>query len=110
MRLVEQAMRLNPRYPVLYLFNVGWAYTMAGRYAEAITALKERHLLRNPDLLAASLWLAGSYVWQWASQLSLDPQTLERGLEAAQRAVALNDSIRTGSLVLRLCLSVQQAV
>jgi adenylate cyclase len=90
-RLVEQAMRLNPRYPVLYLFNAGWAYTMVGRYAEAITALKTA-LLRNPDNLAASFWLAGSYGWQWASQLSLDPQTLERGLEVAQRAVALNDS------------------
>jgi adenylate cyclase len=62
-RLVEQAMRLNPRYPVLYLVTVGWAYTMSGRHAEAITALKAA-LLRNPDHPSAALWLAGSYVWQ----------------------------------------------
>jgi tetratricopeptide (TPR) repeat protein len=30
-------------------------------------------------------------VWQWAGQLSPDPQTLEQAFAAAQKAVALND-------------------
>ena len=41
--MVEQAMRLNPRYPPWYLFQLGWAYRMTGRYAEAIATLKEAH-------------------------------------------------------------------
>src|SRR5262249_5317116 len=38
LRAVEQAMRLNPRYPPNYLFELGWAYHMTGQYAEAIAA------------------------------------------------------------------------
>ena len=34
-------MRLNPHYPPLYLFDLGRAYRLTGRYAEAITTLKE---------------------------------------------------------------------
>src|SRR2546426_9517777 len=30
LRRVEQAMRLNPRYPAWYLFEVGWAYRRMG--------------------------------------------------------------------------------
>jgi tetratricopeptide (TPR) repeat protein len=37
--------------------------------------------------------LAFGYIAQWAFQLSEDPQTLEQALAAAQRAVALNDSL-----------------
>ena len=28
LRMVEQAMRLNPRYPPFYLFRLGWAYQL----------------------------------------------------------------------------------
>jgi adenylate cyclase len=91
-RSVEQAMRLNPRYPPNYLFELGWAYLGAGRYAEAIVTLKQV-LLRNPNFLAAYPNLATSYVLQWAFQLSQDPQTLEQALAMAQRAVALSDSV-----------------
>jgi cytochrome c-type biogenesis protein CcmH/NrfG len=38
---VEQAMRLNPRYPPLYLWELGFAYQQTGRYAEAIATLQE---------------------------------------------------------------------
>lgn len=34
-------MRLNPRYPPLYLLNLGFAYRMAGLYEEALTPLKK---------------------------------------------------------------------
>ena len=43
LRAVEQAMRLNPHYPPCYLFELGWAYRLTGRYAEAIATLKEAH-------------------------------------------------------------------
>ena len=60
LRAVEQAMRLNPRYPPWYLFELGWAYRLTGRYAEAIATLKEV-ISRNPNLSAAHLHLAVSY-------------------------------------------------
>jgi hypothetical protein len=34
-------MQLNPRYPPWYLFWLGLAYRMTGRYAEAIATQKE---------------------------------------------------------------------
>jgi adenylate cyclase len=70
-----------------------------GRYTEAIAALKTL-LLRNPNFLYAHSNLAISYVGQWISQLSQDPQTLAQGFEAAQRAVALNDSLWVAHLIL----------
>src|SRR5262245_15699459 len=95
LRMVEQAMRLNPRYPAWYLVEVGWAYRWMGRYAEAIATLKET-ISRNPNFITAYVGLADSYWRQWAFQLSADPQTLEQGLAAAQWAIALNDSLHFG--------------
>jgi adenylate cyclase len=89
--LVAQAVRLNPRYPAYYLTVLGWAYRLTGRYAEAVATLKEA-ISRNPNNLATHLALADSYVLQWASQQSPDPQTLEQALAAAQRTLALNDA------------------
>jgi tetratricopeptide (TPR) repeat protein len=57
LRMLAQAMRLNPRYPPLYLFFLGLAYNMAGRYPEAVATLKE-HISRSPNNLAAHLFLA----------------------------------------------------
>ncbi|MBI3800682.1 MAG: tetratricopeptide repeat protein [Deltaproteobacteria bacterium] len=92
---MEQAMRLNPRFPPIYSFQLGWAYGLMGRYPETITALKE-FLSRNPNYFAAYRILAASYVQQWTSQQSADAQTLTQALAAAQRAVALNDSFSFG--------------
>jgi adenylate cyclase len=91
LRLVAQAMRLNPHYPFWYSFELGFAYHMTGRYTEAIAALKES-ISRNPNGLPDHLVLATSYLAQWAFQLSADPQTLAQALAAAQRGLALNDS------------------
>jgi adenylate cyclase len=89
--LVEKAMRLNPRYPAWYLNELGTAYRRTGRYEEAIAAQKQV-LLQTPNYLLAHLNLPVSYLWQWAFQLSQEPQTLEQAFAAAQRAVALYDS------------------
>jgi predicted Zn-dependent protease len=58
--LVEKAMRLNPRYPVTYLWSLGQAYRLVGKREEAATALR-RAVLRNPDYLAAHMLLAVIY-------------------------------------------------
>ena len=99
LRSVEQAMRLNPHYPPMYLIQAGWAYNSTGRYEEAITALKTL-LLQNPNFQSAYLQLAISYLAQWAFQLSQDPQTLEQASAAAQRVIALNDSAPWGHSLL----------
>lgn len=92
LRAVEKAMRLNPSYPPFYLFFFGWTYDLTGRHAEAVATLKEV-ISWSPDYLAAHLNLAGSYTQQWALQQSADAQTLEQALEAAQRSIALSDSL-----------------
>jgi adenylate cyclase len=84
-------MRLNPHYPAWYLSHVGNAALATGRYAEAITALKNC-LARNPNFLGVYPSLVASYIFQWEAQLSQDPQTLAQALAAAQRAVALHDA------------------
>lgn len=58
--LVEKAMRLNPRYPAFYLWSLGHAYRLVGRFDEAITTLK-RLVTRNPDHLTAHVLLATLY-------------------------------------------------
>ncbi|MFQ5897295.1 MAG: tetratricopeptide repeat protein [Candidatus Methylomirabilia bacterium] len=59
-RLVEKAMRLNPRYPFVYLWGLGHAYYLTGDYEAAIVTLK-RVLTRNPDWLPAHAYLAVIY-------------------------------------------------
>ncbi len=107
LRAIEQGIRLNPHYPAWYLQQLGNAYQQTGRYAEALAAHKQL-LVRNPDFLWAYPNLAGNYLAQWGFQLSADPQTLERALEAAQRAVALNDSLPQAHTVLGYVYLVQK--
>jgi adenylate cyclase len=59
-RLVEKAIRLNPRYPAHYLVTLGQAYTLTRQYEEAIAILK-RATTRNPNFLAAYVFLAVVY-------------------------------------------------
>jgi len=56
----EKAMRLDPRNRELYLFDVGSAYRLMGRYEEAITTLK-RAITRYPNILGGHLTLAAVY-------------------------------------------------
>ncbi|HKA52080.1 MAG TPA: tetratricopeptide repeat protein, partial [Candidatus Binatia bacterium] len=86
LRMLAQAMRLNPRYPPDYSFFLGAAYNQTGRPTEAVATLKEA-ISRSPNHQAAHLLLALSSVQQWASQQSADAQTLEQAL-AARRTIA----------------------
>jgi TolB-like protein/Tfp pilus assembly protein PilF len=99
LRLMEQAMRLHPHYPAVYLGRLGIAYRLIGRYAEAISAAKEASS-RSPNLMSAYVTLAYSYVLQWAFQQGADARTLAQALIMAQRAVTLNDSFWLAHLVL----------
>jgi len=92
--MMEQAMRLNPHYPPFYLGDLGWTYSLIGRYAEAVAALKEA-TSRGPTLMVYYAILSGSYVQQWLCQQDADAQTLEQALAAVQRALALNDHFLT---------------
>jgi adenylate cyclase len=58
--VVQQALRLNPHGPFFYLFMLGFAYRLMGRYEEAIAAFK-RVLIRNPNYLGTHLYLVASY-------------------------------------------------
>jgi adenylate cyclase len=98
-RAVAQAMRLNPRYPWWYAFDLGWASYSTGRYAEAIAMLQEVSS-RNPNFLGTHNLLALSYWLQWVAQQSPETQTLEPALAAVQRALALNDSWQVSHRVL----------
>jgi TolB-like protein/Tfp pilus assembly protein PilF len=98
-RMVEQAMRLNPRYPPWYLLELSCAYYYPGRYAEAVATLKEL-ISRSPNFPSAHRMLALSYVQQWASQQSLDAQTLEQAVAAVQRDLTLNDAYARGHVTL----------
>lgn len=89
-RMVLQAMRLNPHYLPFYSFNLGWACRMTGRYAEAITALKDT-INRSPNMVSAYWQLTGVYVQQWAFQQSPDVEALALALAAARRALVLNN-------------------
>ncbi len=96
LRALEQARRLNPRYPSWYLFELGLAYRLTGRYIEAVTMLQEL-VSRNPNFTAAYVQLANSYWGQWVSQQSLDDA---QALAAAQRAIALDDAYPPGHWIL----------
>ncbi|HBD09224.1 MAG TPA: hypothetical protein DCZ69_13280, partial [Syntrophobacteraceae bacterium] len=89
---VAQAMRLNPRCPAFYLLQLGAAYRMAGRYAQAIATLKDT-ISRSPDLIPALVILARSYIEQWAVQQNPNGEELEPALAAARRALSLNDAL-----------------
>lgn len=60
-RLMDKAMRLNPRYPVWYLTTLGRAYHITGRYEEEIASLKST-LARSPNNFAAHVYLAAAYI------------------------------------------------
>src|SRR5262245_5804838 len=58
--LVEQAMRLNPRYPPFYLWSLGHAYRLLGQPEEAIATLRNL-VSQNAELLTAHVLLAATY-------------------------------------------------
>ena len=100
-------MRLNPRYPPWYLGELGFAYRLTGRYAEAISTFTEV-TRRDPNFISAYFLLADSYRDQWVAQQSPAAQTLEPAVAAAQQALALNDSLHWNHLSLGLTYLYQQ--
>jgi adenylate cyclase len=106
--LLEKAMRLHPHFPFGYVFQLGVAYRLTGRYDEAISTQK-KVLTRNPNFLLAYTELAANYLWQWIRQRSQDPQALEKAYEMAEKAISLNDSLpRAHNLLGRVYLFKKQ--
>jgi tetratricopeptide (TPR) repeat protein len=99
--LLQKAMRLNPRSQFWYAQQLSWSYRLVGRYEEAIAAARQA-LLSNPDWLASHVELSLNYQLLWVSQQSQDPQTLDRALEAARRAVVLDAASPLAHLTLSL--------
>jgi adenylate cyclase len=97
--LLEKASRLNPRYSFMLQFQLGWAYSLTGRYEEAVAAQKQA-LLRNPNWLFSYGELFINYRLLWSSQLSQDPQILDRALEVGQRVVTLQDASPSSHTIL----------
>ncbi|RJR32384.1 MAG: adenylate/guanylate cyclase domain-containing protein [Desulfobacteraceae bacterium] len=64
--VILKAMKLNPVHPPYYLWSLGHAYLLIGKYDQAIASFK-RVLIRNPEfwpshvLLAAALSETGRY-------------------------------------------------
>jgi len=58
--VIEKAMRLNPRYRPIYLFQLSVAYRMAGRYDEALLPGK-KFLTLNPNSFQGHFNLAVIY-------------------------------------------------
>ncbi len=98
-QMVGRAMRMNPRYPAWYAFELGWAYLITGQCDQATSALQEA-LHQNPNYLAAHFSLAISYLRQWVFQLSADTQLLAQAMAMAQRGFTLSDSLPWGHLIL----------
>jgi adenylate cyclase len=99
LRMMAQAMRLNPHYPPWYLHQVALGYRLTSQYAEAVATQKEA-ISRGHDLIAGHVALAFSYLWQWVAQQSPAAQTLEPAETAVQRALLLNDSYHWTHIVL----------
>jgi adenylate cyclase len=60
-RLMDKAMRLNPRYPTWYLMTLGRTYHITGRYEEEVATLKSA-LTRAPNNFGAHVYLAAAYI------------------------------------------------
>jgi adenylate cyclase len=99
LRMAQRSLRLNPRSPFFYSWNLGLAYALTGRYAEAVATLQEA-ISRNPNFIVAHLYLSISYVRQWTCQQSPDSQILMQALVVAQRGLASNDSSPGGHWIL----------
>jgi adenylate cyclase len=57
LRVIRQAMRLNPHYPFYYLWTLGHAYYLTGRTGDAVDAF-DKVVQQNPNFLPAHAYLA----------------------------------------------------
>jgi adenylate cyclase len=75
---MTKAMRLAPFYPKWFLGTLGQSYFLAGRFEEAIAALKE-YLKREPGKLSSHVWLAVIYsAWGRENQAKAEAEEVLR--------------------------------
>ena len=82
-------MRLNPQYPLWYLWDLGHAHYLTGRYEEAMATFR-RVLARNPDFMPAHAYLAVIH-----SELGLEEGARAAGAEFRRLSPELSlDALR----------------
>jgi TolB-like protein/class 3 adenylate cyclase/cytochrome c-type biogenesis protein CcmH/NrfG len=96
----EKAMRLDPRNPENYVLEQGFAYSLLGRWKEAIPAWK-RILARFPDHIWAHAFLADAY-----GSLG-EGEAAREQVEHVQRAVASSPNSALGYVALARVLNAQ---
>ena len=96
LEMLDEAIRLNPRFSFTYFNPLGETYFTLRRYVEAIDIF-EQGLLRNPFAQRQRMFLAASYAhverieeaeWQIAELLTLDP---DFRLDSVHEAVPYKD-------------------
>ncbi|MBV8362345.1 MAG: tetratricopeptide repeat protein, partial [Deltaproteobacteria bacterium] len=97
---VETAMRLDPRNPDKYLTDQAFAYSLLGRWKEAIPVWK-RILVRFPDNIWAHAFLADAY------SCTDDADGARAETAAIERAIALSPNSALGYMALAQGLSFQ---
>lgn len=95
-KAARKATRLEPNNPAAYLY-LGRSIQTADRRDEAMSALKKALRLPAPDILHATSHL-------WLGQLHLEAGAVERAVQEARHAVALNPALANAHHLLSQCL------
>jgi tetratricopeptide (TPR) repeat protein len=103
-RLIEEAMRINPYYPMQYLMNMGIAYFAAENYDQAEEALIAA-VNRNPGAQRVRMWLVATYAnagkvedaaWELQELMTLNPSF---SVESIERSIPFRDETIRDRLV-----------
>jgi adenylate cyclase len=102
--LIEEAMRINPYYPMQYLMNIGIAYFVDEKYDKAeATLLKAAN--RNPGAQRVRMWLAATYAnagkieeaaWEFQELMTLNPSF---SVDSIERSIPFRDETVRDRLV-----------
>jgi adenylate cyclase len=75
-----------------------WSFTKEGNVKAR--QMFEKAIELDPSYADAYSFLGENYLWGWVTQLSQDPNSLDRAFQLAQQAVALDDSLPNAHILL----------
>ena len=87
--LIQEAMKINPLYPMQYQMNLGISHFANGDYIKAKKALINA-LERNPDAQRVRMWLVASYAnsgelelanWEYEELIMINPEFSLKNLQ-----------------------------